>query len=288
MIKKHFEPLFRTRLALVQKYSKDDPAHDEPQDHLQMMMRFAQKERPEELNLDKMTNRLMVANFGSMHQTSIQVTNMLLNILGSDGEYNTITVLRDEIKRVLDSDDGVGSATWSKAKIAKMTRADSVSRETLRLGAFGGRAVFRKIMVDGVTTDAGVSLPKGSMISFLAQPIHTDATKMDDPFKYDPFRFSSVREAAAEGDKAAGGSLSFVTTSPDHLPIGHGRHACPGRFLIDFELKMIIAYVLTHYDIKFPTKYNGKRPENRWLTEAVLPPAGARILVRRRTAETGA
>ncbi|KUI70346.1 Ent-kaurene oxidase [Cytospora mali] len=268
-MRKHFEPIYLKRLETL-KYAKDDPNHEEPQDHLQMMLRYAEKERPHELqDLDLMTKRLVVANFGSMHQTSIQVTNMLLNILGSDAEFNTIAVLRDEVSRILGPNEGQG---WTKAKVSNMIRADSVAKETLRLNSFGGRAIFRKVLVDGVVTDGGIELPKGCMINFMSQPAHMDEATYEDAQKYDPFRYSR------------GGSLSFVSTSPDYLPFSHGRHACPGRFLIDFELKMIIAYVLMNYDIKFPDVYGGKRPENRWVTEAYFPPAGVKIMVKRRKA----
>ncbi|KAL2787875.1 cytochrome P450 [Aspergillus keveii] len=272
-VRKHFEPIYRARLETL-KHPKDDPS--EPQDHLQMMVRYAEKERRHELyDLDIMSRRLSAANFGSMHQTSLQVTNMLLNIMGSDAEYNTIAVLRDEVNRVLGDD-----STWTKAKVSKMTRADSVARETLRTQSFGGRAVFRKVMVDGFSTDTGVKLPKGTILSFFSQPVHADEAKYENPLKYDPFRFSRAREAA--GDTSKANTLSFVSTSPDYLPFGTGKHACPGRFLIDFELKMIIAYVLTHYDVKFPEEYQDKRPANQWLTEAIIPPPGVKILIKRR------
>jgi cytochrome P450 len=272
-VRKHFEPIYRARLETL-KHPKDDPS--EPQDHLQMMVRYAEKERRHELyDLDIMSRRLSAANFGSMHQTSLQVTNMLLNIMGSDAEYNTIAVLRDEVNRILGDDP-----TWTKAKVSKMTRADSVARETLRTQSFGGRAVFRKVMVDGFATDTGVKLPKGTVLSFFSQPVHADEAKYENPLKYDPFRFSRVREAAEDPSKA--NTLSFVSTGPDYLPFGTGKHACPGRFLIDFELKMIIAYVLTHYDVKFPEEYQDKRPANQWLTEAIIPPPGVKILIKRR------
>jgi cytochrome P450 len=275
-VKKHFEPLYRERLETL-KYTKYDPGHVEPQDHLQMMLRFAQKERPDELyDLDVMAKRLTSANFGSMHQTSIQVTNMLLNILGSDTQYNTIAILRDEVTQIL----GDGTE-WTKLKVAKMVKADSVARETLRCNSFGGRALFRKVMTHGVETDTGIQLPKGTLISFLSQPAHADDDIYEDSLKYDPFRYSRVREAASGPAKDNTNKLSFVSTSPDYLPFGHGKHACPGRFLIDFELKMIIAYVLMNYDIKFPEEYGGKRPENRWLTEAFVPPNGAKVLIKR-------
>ncbi|KAL2819035.1 cytochrome P450 [Aspergillus cavernicola] len=274
-VHRHFEPLYRERLETLQ-YRKDDPENVEPQDHLQLMLRYAQKERPHELyDLDNIARRLTAANFGAMHQTSLQVTNLLLNILGSDAEYNTMAVLRDEVARVMGSE-----TQWTKAKVSKMIRADSIARETLRLQSFGGRAIFRKVMVDGVETDAGLKLPKGSIFSFLSQPVHVDEDKYEDPLKYDPFRFSRAREAAV--DSTTSNTMSFVSTSADYLPFGHGKHACPGRFLIDSELKMIMAYVLTNYEIKFPEEYGDKRPANRWLAEAVAPPTGVKILVKRR------
>ncbi|OJJ46552.1 hypothetical protein ASPZODRAFT_66197 [Penicilliopsis zonata CBS 506.65] len=280
-IKKIFESTYRARLETL-KYAKDDPEHKEPGDHLQMMVRFAQRERPQYLyDLDIMARYLTTTNFGAMHQTGIQVTNMLLNILGSDAEYNTIAVLRDEATRIMGSEDGNGR--WTKAKLSKMVQADSVARETLRCHSFGGRAVFRKVMVDGLETDTGLKLPQGCLFSFLSQPAHTDEATYEDPDQYDPFRFSRLREKASNGgDPSEIGTLSFVTTSPDHLPFGHGKHACPGRFLIDFELKMIISYVLSNYDVKFPEEYNHQRPPNKWLTEAILPPDGVKVLVRRR------
>ncbi|KXH53657.1 cytochrome P450 [Colletotrichum simmondsii] len=282
-LKKMFEPLWKERLETL-KYARDDPDHIEPQDHLQMMARYAKDHRQEEFNdLDMMTRRLIAANFGSMHQTSIQATNMLLNILGSDTEFNTITTLRDEVDRVLYAD---GDNNWTKAKVSKMVKADSVARETLRLNSFGGRAVFRKVLVDGFKTPDGYHLPRGTLISFLGQPAQTDGEVLEDPLKYDPFRFSRMREDAAAKDEKAP-PVTFVTTSPEYLPFGHGKHACPGRFLIDFELKMIIAYVLGHYDVEFPPEYNGKRPENYWLTEALFPPNGVKLRIRRKTETKG-
>ncbi|KAF3799970.1 Cytochrome P450 monooxygenase tenB [Colletotrichum gloeosporioides] len=278
-LRKMFEPYWNERVESL-KYDRNDPDHPEPQDHLQMMARYAEKNRVEEFNnVDMMTRRLIAANFGSMHQTSIQATNMLLNIIGSDSEFNTISILRDEVNRILYED---GNDSWTKAKVSKMMKADSVARETLRLQSFGGRAVFRKVMVDGYKGPDGNHLPKGTLISFLGQPAATDGDVFEEPLKYDPFRFSRIRENAAAKDEKVP-PVSFVTTSTEYLPFGHGKHACPGRFLIDFELKMIIAYVLGHYDVEFPAEYNGQRPPNYWMTEALFPPEGAKIRIRRKT-----
>ncbi|KAJ4312060.1 hypothetical protein N0V84_010133 [Fusarium piperis] len=275
-LKKWFIPLWKGRMEA-------DLSLDEPQDHLQMMLRYGQQERPDEIHdMDVMTGRLIANNFASMHQTQIQVTNLILNVLGSDSEFNTIAVLRDEIDRILGPDE---DAQWTKALVSQMTRADSLCRETLRLCAFGGRANFRKIMKPGFTTEDGIPLPKGLIISFLGQPAQTDDETMEDPLKFDPFRFSRMREIATGRDEKAL-PVTMVSTSPEFLPFGHGKHACPGRFLIDFELKMILAYVLRNYDIAFPKEYEGKRPPNVWMAEAVLPPEGVRIRIKRRARQS--
>ncbi|KAI8631452.1 cytochrome P450 [Xylariaceae sp. FL1651] len=279
-LEKYFEPVYRERMRILEEETAN-PGIETPEDHIQIMLRYAMKERRDEaLNLHDMTKRLCIANFGSMHQTSIQVVNMLLNILDSDTEFNTISILRDEVARVFGDDKAAG---WTKSRVAAMTRADSVARETLRLHAFGSRAVTRRVVGDGVVTEDGIKLPKGSMVSFISYGTQTDGDTFANPFKYDPFRFSRTREAEADEQGKPGlTSLSFVSTGTQNLAFSHGKHACPGRFLVDFELKMIIAYVLMNYDVEFPPEYNGKRPQNTWLTEAYFPPDDVRIRVKRK------
>ncbi|RGP76465.1 ent-kaurene oxidase [Fusarium sporotrichioides] len=274
-LKKWVVPLLKQRVDKA----KNHPEEPEPQDLLQMMIRYALRERQDEVeNWDSMARRVVAQNFGAIHNTQLQVINLLLNVIGSDAEYNTISVLRDEMDRLLGSDDTEG---WTKSAIQSMTRADSVSRESIRLGSFGGRAVFRKVMTDDFKTQEGYHLPKGTLLSFISFPAQTDDELYEDGLKYDPFRFSRVREeAASRGDKAP--PVTFVTTSPEFLTFGHGKHACPGRFLIDFEMKMILAYIVKNYDIKFPDEYEGKRPSNVWIAEANNPPSGVHIMVKRR------
>ncbi|KAF7559762.1 hypothetical protein G7046_g4395 [Stylonectria norvegica] len=270
-MKKLFVPLWKQRLETL-KFDRDDVNHEEPEDQIQMMLRYAQKERPQELyDYDLMMRRLIALNFGTMHQTVMQVANLLLDVLASDAEFNAIATLRDEFDRVLGPDDT--EVSWTKAKASQMTRADSVARETLRCHAFANRAIFRKVMVDGFKTNDGYHLPKGTILSFLSRSIQNDAESYDDAAKFDPFRFSRAREDALAKDEKPP-SVSLVATSPEFLAFSHGRHSCPGRFLLDFELKMILAYVLRKYDVKFPDEYNGQRPPNYWLTEAVFPPDG--------------
>ena len=279
-------PLYTERM----EYLKAPPNEnlDEPQDYFQMLLRFAQKERPYELNLKDIGTRLVIANFGSFHQTSIAATNLLLNVLDSNVEFNTISILRAEIFKVLSDFKGV----WSRASVANMIRCDSVLRETLRINAFSARSMLRKVMVNNLRTEDGILLPKGCDVSMLSFPIQSDGDLFDEPFKFDPFRYSRIREASiatsSDSDKKASDTkvpaptLSFVSTGSQFLPFGHGKHACPGRYLVDFELKMILAYILLNYEIEFPEEYQGKRPPDRWMAEVLMPPDHAKIRVRRR------
>lgn len=275
---KLLHPIYVQRLEYL-KRPRTDADPNEPRDHFQIMLRYAQRERPHELgDFKNITTRLAVANFGSMHQSAFMITNMILNILSSDKEFDTVSVLRDELERVAHSDGNPN--TWTKAKLAKIVRGDSVQRETMRLHTFGGRVLFRKALTDGIVTDTGLELPKGCTFSVLSYAAQTSESKYEQSKKFDPFRFSRIREQQV--GKEGGPPLTFVSTSLDYLPFSNGKHACPGRFLIDFEIKMAMAYLFGNYDVELPPEYKGERPPTVWLTEAQFPPREARMRVRRR------
>ncbi|KAI0445887.1 cytochrome P450 [Xylaria telfairii] len=275
--KKSLHKTYKMRVDMIEDPNYSGP---EPHDHLQMMLRFAQKQRPEEFcDFDAIAKRVIMTNSASLHPISILVTNLLLNIVGSDKEFNTIEILREEVTRITSH-----NTHWTK-KFQSMVHADSAARETMRLHSAGNRFVLRKVMKDGLMTEDGVVLPKGSTISFLAFPLQVDSDNFEDARKYDPFRYSRARETATRSETGKPGinHLTFVSTSPDHLAFSHGRHACPGRFLVDFIVKMIIAYIITKYDIVFAERLQGKRPSNVWIAESNVPPGGVTLQLRRRS-----
>ncbi|KAM7190073.1 cytochrome p450 [Rhypophila sp. PSN 637] len=285
------EPVYKKRVEqLKEDDAKPPPPQDSsglqhrPYDHLQLILEFAQRNRPDEFeSINDIGRRLAISNFGGIHQTAIHLGVMVLDLLGSDAEFNTISSLREEFKRVMYSDGDPNK--WTKSKLASLIKADSLGRESMRLNQFGGRALFRKVVADGGLKGPGdddhVVLPKGTMFSFLSKMPQTDEQTYEDPLKLDPFRFSRMREAA-EGTEKGAPPVSFVSLSLDHLPFAHGKHACPGRFIVDFEMKMLFCYLLRNYDIEWPREYEGKRPPNVYVAEACFPPKGARMRIRRR------
>lgn len=271
-LSKRFALIYKERLQILQNTSDTKSV---PRDLLQMLFQFAVKERPEEASsLEDMTKRLAVLNFGTLHQTVLTLHNLLLNVIGTDKEFDSIALLREEFDRVLGADKN----EWTRAKVSAMLRADSMAKETLRVHTFLGCAMERLIIApEGLTTLDGIHLQQGTKIAILAHQSQADPSSFKDPLKYDPFRYSRQREA-----KAGLNNLSFVSTSSEYLPFNHGKHACPGRGLVDFQFKMMLSYVVRNYDLEFPESYEGKRPANTWFAEFGIPPLAAKIRVRRK------
>ena len=71
-------------------------------------------------------------------------------------------------------------------------------------------------------------------------------------------------------------SLSGCIT--DKLFTGHGKLSCPGRFFAVQEIKLMMAYMLLKYDIK----YLPSKPAAKWLGTFALPNTSATITVRRK------
>jgi cytochrome P450 len=93
-----------------------------------------------------------------------------------------------------------------------------------------------------VTLYNGIHIPKGNMICVL-QDKHFDPAVYEQPEDFDVWRY--VKLAESMGDK---NHWLFVTTSPDHIGIGHGVHACPGRFFAANEIKIALTFMLLRYD----------------------------------------
>ncbi|KAF2964868.1 hypothetical protein GQX73_g8695 [Xylaria multiplex] len=270
----HLKPLYEERMGMIRKGT--EAGSQTPRDILQKILSYAVKERPQEAkSLDNITRRIAVLNFGTMHQTTITLHNLILNLIGSDVEYDTISALRGEVRDVL----GDGEGAWSKTVLNNMVHADSLARETMRLHSFIGRTVQRLVIApEGVVAPDGVRLPHGAMVSILAHQAQTDPETFEDPLTFQPFRFSRPRGQSKDVQS------TFVSTSASYLGFSHGRHACPGRFLVDTELKMITAYLVREYDLEFPESYKKQRPQNQWFSGFGIPPLDAKIRIRRRKA----
>ena len=80
----------------------------------------------------------------------------------------------------------------------------------------------RKAMKDFTFSD-GTLIPKGTMLAATIAPVNMDEEIYEDPLTFKPFRFAEARKEADDARDAAKNQM--VTTSPQHLQFGHGKHA---------------------------------------------------------------
>jgi cytochrome P450 len=98
-----------------------------------------------------------------------------------------------------------------------------------------------------------------------------------DPETFDPYRFMRMRQDPVKASLA-----SFTKTRSTHLSFGLGRHACPGRFMVNDVIKLALSHILLKYDFKLVGKELPKL-EMHGFVYAREPTA--KMLVRRRREE---
>lgn len=123
-----------------------------------------------------------------------------------------------------------------------------------------------------------------------------DGQHYEDATVFNPWRFSDMRDEEGEDTKH-----HFVSTSPEYIVFGHGKHAwyvgfkpdcaeklsssnlpicSPGRFFAVNELKAMMVHILLEYDVKFE---EGKGcPQNVWFAVSISPDPSVKLLFRKR------
>ncbi|KAF8491193.1 cytochrome P450 [Russula emetica] len=214
-------PMVEERFAKMEECGED--WDDKPNDMLMWLMSEA---KGVERSLEGVARRLLL--------TLMQVLYRLL----ANPEY--IEPLRKEV------DVAIKEEGWTKAGTDKMYKMDSFLRETQRLDGIAILAMLR-LALRPLTLSNGMTIPAGIIVAIPASAAQRDERVYSNPDEFDGFRFAKLRES--EGDTTTSRHQA-VSTSNEHFPFGLGRHTCPGRFLAANEIKTLLAYMLTTYDIK--------------------------------------
>ncbi|KAI9465947.1 cytochrome P450 [Lactarius psammicola] len=225
-------PTVEERFARMEEFGED--WGDKPNDMLMWLMNEA---KGVERSLDGLARRLLAVNFAAIDTTSLTFTNVFYRLLANP-EY--IEPLRHEVETA------VAEEGWTKAGLDKMHKIDSLIRETQRVDGLNSSTLGR-LALRPFTFSNGVTVPAGTIIAAPTGAIHMDGEIFPNPEEFDGFRFAKLREC--NGGAVAG--LQALSTSPDNLTFGYGRHACPGRFFAVNEIKTLLAHIVVTYDIKF-------------------------------------
>lgn len=230
------QPIIQKRLNAMMKKAANDPEYKDytpPEDFITWLIRQAlAEEKTFELDPVVISKRLLPIEFAAIHTTVLTGQLWMQDLLTSDPESGILDILRAEINA-----NKPESGPWTKASISNLVRLDSSIRESQRVSNFAVTMIERKVVAaNGLhNPELGWTLPKGSFVTVNLEGTHHDQDLYEDPQSYDPLRYSRLREAwdaksdeekksePEEGAKIRG--LGMVTTSPQHLAFGHGRHA---------------------------------------------------------------
>ncbi|KAJ0366141.1 hypothetical protein COL154_004056 [Colletotrichum chrysophilum] len=129
---------------------------------------------------------------------------------------------------------------------SKLEKMDSFIKEVQRFCS-PDLTTFQRKATGPVTLSNGFHLPKGARIEVATGAINADAALYDNPSEFDRLRFYKKRHTEEARSK-----YQVLSVSKEDLAWGYGRAACPGMFLADMLIKMILVEVLKRYDIKMP------------------------------------
>lgn len=126
----------------------------------------------------------------------------------------------------------------------------------------------------------GTTLPQGSY-AMIYPPPQLNPSHYSNPEMFDGYRFLRLRQQPGAENK-----YQAVTVSPEFTFFGLGTHSCPGRGFATSELKILLGYIVLHYDLNFP---DGVTPD-QFNTQTPVgfvrrPDPGLRIMARKRTPE---
>ncbi|KAH6952460.1 cytochrome P450 [Ilyonectria sp. MPI-CAGE-AT-0026] len=203
---------------------------------------------------------IMMHRFGEGKALSMAATvTQCLMDLATHPEY--APELREEIQAIVAKRNGM----LDKQALTDMIKLDSFIKETQRLNPPDLTSFQRKVMSD-VTLSNGLRIPKGARIVLPTGAINMDREFFEDPETFDGFRHYRQRIASAE----ARNSHQMVAVGKKDLTWGYGRHACPGRYIAEVAMKLLVIEFLTRYDIRLPDNVK-ERPNNIEFEGLIIP-----------------
>ncbi|KXT18767.1 hypothetical protein AC579_8218 [Pseudocercospora musae] len=221
---KHAAPIIQKRLQAVRAGNKDPPV-----DCLQWLIeKCVARNDPVELDITRITRRLLRLNMVAIHTTTMTITNAIFELYNSPRVEEYIAGLREEVERVLKAHD----SKWTQAAVNDLHRIDSTIRESMRCNEFSVFSVARIIAApNGIELTDGLHIPYGTRVAIPNIGIHRDPANYENPDEYDAFRFSQSKE-------------SVVSPSEFALHFGYGRHACPGRQVVFLAMWKMLAMLI--------------------------------------------
>ncbi|KAJ3578912.1 hypothetical protein NPX13_g1650 [Xylaria arbuscula] len=182
---------------------------------------------------------IFIVMFASMYGTSFIALQSLFSLIGTP---NSLIEVREEIERVTQN-ELKGSPVWTRHALGELKLMDSFMKETLRMKPFQEATIQRYAMTP-YTFKNGLQVPAGTVISFPNLRYNTDPSNMSEAGTFDGRRWFRRRFTPGMS------KFQFASTAEDAFDWGAGPHACPGRFMAEVTIKLILICLITRYDMK--------------------------------------
>lgn len=181
---------------------------------------------------------------GALHTTSQLLNQALLDLAyaGNQGQA-IVDTLRNECKT---------SNIWTESSIPPSTLPKQVVleaciKETQRLKPQTLTNLDR-LALRPITLPNGLRLPKGTMISVDQSTMWSEQTWGEDAMDWNPLHW--LKHNTTTGEAEFDGHDKLVNSSDRHFAFGKGRFICPGRFLVNGELKIALGLILEKWEAR--------------------------------------
>lgn len=119
----------------------------------------------------------------------------------------------------------------------------------------------------------GPHVPAGTVVSFPNLRYNLDRNQVPEADTFDGKRWLRRRIGFNTS------KFQFASTAEDAFDWGGGLHACPGRFMAEVTIKLILVYLVTKYDMKL-TERGPERPVESRRFMDLTPDTSMPVLIR--------
>ena len=135
---------------------------------------------------------------------------------------------------------------------------------------------YERFLHNDLRLSDGFVIPAHTQIGVPAHAIGFDPSIYPDPNAFDGLRFYKLRQSSPD----SAGQQQYTAANLSNMSWGYGKHACPGRWFADAEIKAILCHLLIEYEFKLPDGH--ERPKSFTFETQNLPDKEAKVLIRKR------
>ncbi|KAI0540306.1 cytochrome P450 [Xylaria digitata] len=236
-------------------------------DMIEWMQQRAKKLGDKSFDSRELAKLQMLTATAAIHTTRLAIIHALYD-LAAKREY--IEPLRREILDVTKDNTSI----LRKQHLTQMRKLDSFMKESQRHNPPSVATFQRKAMIP-IDLSNGFHIPAGTIVQCNTNILDEAPAEWGDPNVFDGFRFYKLRSKPEDSNKH-----QFASTSYDSMQFGFGNDACPGRFFASNQIKIILAYILSHYDLRFEDGVV-ERPKNLMFEVNVLADPAVKVLFKK-------